>query len=149
MLLAVVSDMIIVALVTGVSGVIIAGLNSAGLYLSAKIKVAVEKAEVASTSAAIEVLEVKQVLKENTTAVDGKLSDIAKTGEAIHILVNSNMAAQMKISAVALRRNAQLTNHPDDIAAADLAEKLLQAHEHRQGLVDGKFPGREQKGSDP
>jgi len=67
-----------------------------------------------------------------------KLETIAKTAESVHILVNSSMSAQLKISAVALRRVADLTRHPDDAAAAELAEKLLAEHEAKQKLVDSK-----------
>jgi hypothetical protein len=65
-----------------------------------------------------------------------------KVGEAIHTLVNSNMGAQLKIAAVALRRLADNTTHPDDVAAAVLAEKLLHEHEIKQASVDAKVMER-------
>ncbi len=58
--------------------------------------------------------------------------------DSIHTLVNSNMGTQLKIAAVAIRRVATMTNHADDMAAADLAEKLLAEHMHKQAVVDAK-----------
>jgi hypothetical protein len=86
--------------------------------------------------AAAKVKEVKAALADSDTATANQLHDIAKTGEATHILVNSNMAAQLKISMIALKRLAELTNHPDDMAAAELAAKNYHEHEIKQAKVD-------------
>lgn len=67
-----------------------------------------------------------------------KLEAIAKVSEATHTLVNSNMGAQLKLTAVATRRLAALTNDQADLDAADLADKLLAEHEAKQAVVDSQ-----------
>jgi hypothetical protein len=64
--------------------------------------------------------------KLNTKADAAKL-----VGDATHVLVNSNMAAQLKLTAIALRRVALLTKEPEDLAAAKQADTLLREHENR------------------
>jgi len=100
---------------------------------------AAEKTEAVKKTAekaATKVEEVKQELSASTTATNGKLDEIQKVGEENHVLLNSNMGAQLKISSVALHRIADLTKHPDDIAAAELAESLLSEHVRKQAIVD-------------
>lgn len=87
--------------------------------------------------------EVKQVLAETTAIADEKLTELTKItlatqkqGEAIHTLVNSNMGIQLKISAVALRRIADMTQHTDDIKAAQVADDALAEHNKKQEIVD-------------
>lgn len=65
-----------------------------------------------------------------------ELRQIKKTGDETHILVNRNMSAQLKISANALRALARLTMDADDIAAAELAEKMMQEHEIKIRKMD-------------
>lgn len=67
-----------------------------------------------------------------------KLNAIAKTGEQVHTLVNSNMGTQLKLNAISLRRLATITNDPVDVDAAMLAEKLLKEHDAKQAAVDAK-----------
>jgi hypothetical protein len=93
---------------------------------------AAERAKVA----AVKVDEVKQDLQSTDAKQDAKLDEITKTGDAIHTLVNSAMGQQLKVAAVALRRIADITKHPDDAAAAELAEKGLREHEVKQQVVD-------------
>jgi hypothetical protein len=62
-----------------------------------------------------------------------KVKDIAVD---THTLVNSNMGAQLSISAVALRQIAFLTKDPVDVEIASKAEKLLAEHEAKQRSVD-------------
>ncbi len=97
---------------------------------------AAREAKVAAAVVAAKVELVKDALNINNKVTDKKLESITKTGEAVHVLVNSSMSAQLKISAIALRRIADMTNHPDDIAAAELAEKLLAEHLAKQEIVD-------------
>ena len=69
---------------------------------------------------------------------DRKLDKVIVTGAITHSLVNSAMGAQLKISAIALRRLANVEHNPDDIAAAELAEKALAEHEANARKVDAK-----------
>lgn len=57
-------------------------------------------------------------------------------GNAIHTLVNSNMGAQLRISAVALRQLANRSADPQEIVIAEEAERLLREHERKQAVVD-------------
>lgn len=59
-----------------------------------------------------------------------------RTVEAVHTLVNANMGAQLKISAIALRRLSIISGSNDDRAAADLADKLYDEHNVKQAVVD-------------
>ncbi len=91
--------------------------------------VKVEEVKKNTQKAAVKVEEVKETLQTTSMATSNKLEAIAKMGESIHTLVNSNMLAQLKISMVALSRVADVTNDPKDRAAAELAEKLYREHE--------------------
>lgn len=88
--------------------------------------------------AAAEAVKVREDLKVSDKATSTKLDEISKVGEKTHTLVNANMGAQLKISAVALRTIATLQRTPHTVAAAELAEKLLQEHEAKQASVDAK-----------
>ncbi len=101
-----------------------------------KAEASAKKAEKAVVSAKKEVERVKTALVESNETQAEKISDLKTTADSTHLLVNSSMAAQLKISAIALRRLADLTKNPDDIAAAELAEKNLKAHEIKQDKVD-------------
>jgi hypothetical protein len=67
-----------------------------------------------------------------------QLARLKSTTEAVHVLVNSNMGAQLRISATALRRVAKMTTDPADEKIAEQAEKLLHEHEKKQAVVDNK-----------
>jgi hypothetical protein len=101
-------------------------------------KDAAEKvSEVAATAvvAAKSVKDVASNLEASDKKQDTKL-------DAIHTLVNSNMGAQLKLTAVYAREVANLKkNSPDADAAESLAveaEKLLAEHEAKQKVVDAK-----------
>jgi len=79
---------------------------------------------------------VRVALAVATVTTDQKLAEIAKVNESVHVLVNSAMTNQLQISAVALRRLADVSQHPDDIKAARLAEEVFREHESRQEIVD-------------
>ena len=119
---------------TGYMAFKMAQLNASQKQAAVEVQAVAEKAK----EAAAEVKEVKVALKETTANTDAKLDNIAKVGEAVHTLVNSSMSAQLKISAVALRRIAEMTRHPEDDAAAQLAEKLDREHTVKQAVVDAK-----------
>jgi hypothetical protein len=110
--------------------------------LNQKQAIAAERAEVAVTKVAevaVKAQEVKKTLSESTEAITGKLDGIAKVGEATHILVNNNMAIQLRISAAALRRIARSPEaSPDDQTAAQLAEEALAEHLRKQKELDAK-----------
>lgn len=57
---------------------------------------------------------------------DKKLGSISKA-------LNNNMGHQLKISAMALRRVADLTRHKNDRLMADVAEEYLAEHEKKSG----------------
>ena len=72
----------------------------------------------------------------NTEANSEKLDGLTETNKQIHTLVNSNMGVQLEISAVFARRIAVITKDPEDLKAADLAERYLKEHQEKQGIVD-------------
>lgn len=123
--------------------IILAVLSLLGTAVSGVIAVFVAKANanaktaaIAADDAALKVDEVKEDLRENTVASAQSMADLKKVTKDVHTLVNANMGAQLKISALALRRVADLTKHQDDVAAAELAEQLLTAHNEKQAVVD-------------
>lgn len=67
-----------------------------------------------------------------------QLARLKDTTEAVHVLVNSNMGAQLRVSASALRRIFIMTKDPVDEKIAVEAENLLREHEQKQALVDSK-----------
>jgi len=101
---------------------------------------AVEAKKVARTAevAAVKVDEVAQTLQAATANTDAKLDEMQKTSVATHILVNSNMGAQLKISAVALRELADALPNAKRMEAAELAEKMLAEHIAKQAVVDSR-----------
>ena len=96
--------------------------------------------EARSRETSVKVAEVKRTLETSNEATDDKLKNLAIVAHSTHLLVNSNLNAQLKISAVALRRLAIISKDADDIAAAELAEKLLHEHEAKQKQVDAIPP---------
>lgn len=92
------------------------------------VKVALEKAQTESAKKAEEL------------SIEVKAS--RDTVDKVHVLVNSSMSVQLKVSAVALRRVASYSrasgdaNADDDDRAAALAESAYHDHEAKQQIVD-------------
>lgn len=81
---------------------------------------------------------VKDTLKTSTSESSARMGRLEKVTTDTHTLVNANMGKQLKISALALRRIADMTQHPDDDTAARLAEDALAEHEGKQAVVDAR-----------
>ncbi len=109
----------------GVMTFLLAKIQRQGAAAAIKVEEVVKKTE----EAAVKTEEVKEALLISTEAANKQLT-------SIHTLVNANMGAQLTISAVALRRVADLTKHPDDVMAAETAEGLLAEHMRKQAAVD-------------
>ncbi len=75
-------------------------------------------------------------LSKHTDATSEKLNKLAVVAELTHGLVNNAMTVQMQVAAVALRKVADMTKHPDDQTAADLQDKALNEHLSRQKPAD-------------
>lgn len=117
------------------------GSLAVALTLFGNIYLQYQQAKVETTralEAALNVKKVKEALQISDIKTNGKLNDIKETGETVHKLVNANMGAQLKISYLALKRVAELTQNEDDIAARDIAKKLLEEHEEKQRMVDAE-----------
>lgn len=135
-------SVIIPSFFTGLMTVVLA-------YLSYRTKSAVEKAGLeatkAATEASMEAQKVSDQLKVTDNAVDIKLTDLKKVTTDTHTLVNSNMEKALMISAVALRRVANMTKEGGDIKAAELAEEALAEHRKKQVKVDAAVAKREEQ----
>lgn len=59
----------------------------------------------------------------------------AKLGQ-IHALVNNDHGVSLRLTASALKRVAELTNHPDDIKAAVDAELASAVHDAKEKLAE-------------
>jgi hypothetical protein len=105
-------------------------------------RASLERADVKKTArvAADRVEEVRQTLSKESENTIIKLDELQEGSKQIHTLVNANMGAQLKISSIALRRLADLTKHPEDMAAAELADKRLLEHEAKQKDVNSQNP---------
>ncbi len=57
-----------------------------------------------------------------------------------HTLVNSAMAAQLRLHAQTARAKADITSDPADVAVADMAERMLREHEAKQATIDAQQP---------
>lgn len=104
-------------------------------------------AEVAITAegAAKLVAQVATTADEATRDTAAKLDGLALVADKTHSLVNSNMGTQLRISAVALRRIADLTNEGEDKNIADAAEALLAEHLAKQAQADARRPSVKEK----
>jgi hypothetical protein len=58
--------------------------------------------------------------------------------ERVHILVNSKMGIQLRISASLSKRLAKLTGDPEDYASAAEHERVAVDHEYKQAVVDSQ-----------
>jgi hypothetical protein len=135
-----VSDVVWQALIAAVVTLVLSAMAHRAASKAATAAKAAEgaakAAEAKADTAAVKVEEVKTTLAADKASSDAKLGGLAEVTGKIHVLTNSNMAAQLKISSVALKRVAELTKHPDDVAAFQLADKLLREHEGKQAVVD-------------
>jgi hypothetical protein len=116
---------VLTAMISGVVAVLINKLNhKADLAASHVAAVAAQ-----TGVAAARVQEVKVDLHKANGVTNEKLDEI-------HTLVNSNLERSLKISALALRRVADLTGHAGDAEAAKVAEEALAEHQRKQKVVD-------------
>lgn len=95
----------------------------------------------AGTAAKVE--GVQKTLVQSTQESTHRLDDLTavalatqKLGKKTHRMVNSAMGIQLRISALALRRLAQMTGNPEDIAAAELAEQVYAEHHAAEVVVE-------------
>ncbi len=109
-----------------------------------------ERMQRSADAAAMAVRQVKATLAEQNIVTSEKLAEntalTASTAasldsatrviDATHALVNSNAGIQLQLTAVVSRRLANLTKDPEDIKAAELAEKLFREHNTRQVTAD-------------
>ena len=58
--------------------------------------------------------------------------------DKIHILVNSRMGSQLKLTMILAKRLASITNLPEDKSLAQESERLYEEHEIKQSIVDQK-----------
>ncbi len=85
---------------------------------------------------ATEVRQVKEDLRDTNAVQSDKLDSMAKVNNATHALVNSAMGVQLKLTALALGRVADMTHSPADVRAADEAERLYEEHAAKQAAAD-------------
>jgi len=107
--------------ILGFCGVITANLFTLLKVDSAAIETAQKLDETVTTTAS--------TLKDSDANTNGKL-------DTIHKLVNSDRGAQLNISALALRRVADMSKDPKDATIAGLAESAYAEHVKRQAEVD-------------
>jgi len=127
------SDMveIIKLILAAITPILLALIPILSLYIANKQNKKLEEA-------AEKVKEVKSDLKISSDKQDEKMIVLSKVADATHILVNNNMAIQLKLNAELSRWKANETKNEADIQAADRAEQSLKEHEMKQNIVDGQ-----------
>jgi hypothetical protein len=105
-------------------------------------KLRLEQIALAKTAGA-KVEEVRQDLLESSTVTSKKLANIQLTSDKTHAFVNGNMTAQLRKHAAACRRLAYLTQDPQDVANAEMAERDLEEHLEKQSIVILRTPEKE------
>ena len=127
------SDMveIIKLILAAITPILLALIPILSLYIANKQNKKLEEA-------AEKVKEVKSDLKISSDKQDEKMIVLSKVADATHILVNNNMAIQLKLNAELSRWKANETKNKADIQAADRAEQSLKEHEMKQNIVDGQ-----------
>lgn len=100
----------------------------------------------AAAKVAKQVAEVKTSLVESDKKTDGALSDIKRTGDAVHILVNNSMSLALEAIAKLTREKADASKTKVDKAAAEDADKKYKDHLAKQARVDAgpPLPGAQQ-----
>jgi hypothetical protein len=63
-------------------------------------------------------------VRKDTAVIHQNLKENSRVGEEIHTILSKDMGVQFRLSAVALRRIAELTRFTADIQAAEEAEGL-------------------------
>ncbi len=119
------------ALIAGAVALLLAALQLLNTFaVSSASEAAAERGRQQAAAAA----DVKEDLATSTAKVDSKLDNI-------HTLVNSNMGRQLRLTATALRRVADLTSNKYDKDAAEEAETLYTEHMRKQEAVDAAGRG--------
>jgi hypothetical protein len=116
-------------------------LSAVIAYLIARLTRGQTAAAVEVRAAAVEVRQVKRTLDQTTAVQSRQLGDLADVAAATHVLVNNNMAVQLKLNAELSRWKAEQTRDPADARAAEAAERLYREHEVKQAAVDRAAPG--------
>ncbi len=120
---------------------VIAGIVTLALgWMQRRTQLAVQEIpktiETTARAAAVDVKSVKDALAAGDSRKSKKLDEIAKVGEATHVLVNSNMEAQLQVNSVLAHRVAELTNDPVDMEVARKVDKLLAEYLSKHAAVD-------------
>ena len=93
-----------------------------------------------SNRAAARAEEVKATLENSTYRQEKKMDGIAKTGEAVHVLVNSKLGSVLRSLAIVLEDKANISGSTADRIAADVAKREADEHDAKQGIVDANDP---------
>jgi len=64
------------------------------------------------------------------------LAKVKTTSDATHVLVNSRMGDQLRLSMIQAKRLWLMTKDDDDKKAFELAERLYNEHQERQNTLD-------------
>jgi hypothetical protein len=96
----------------------------------------VKSAQEAAIVAAQKVEQVKNDLELRKMAENKRLDLLATVANATHVLVNSNMAAQLALNMSVTKRLADITNDQTDIDAYEHSTKMYNNHMELQVVVD-------------
>ena len=90
------------------------------------------------TAAAVKVAEVRQEAASTKQEMAGRLNEISETGKKVETLVNNQTSILKMDRAADKARIAELTGHPDDVRAAELARQASNEHEVQQAKLDAR-----------
>jgi hypothetical protein len=99
-----------------------------------------ETTKVAAVETAKKVEAVRTDLEQARSVADEKMDGLAKVAHDTHVLVNNNMAVQLKLGMELSEFKATTTQRPEDIQAAKLARSMYEEHVKKQAIVDAR-PG--------
>lgn len=131
------SDAVWLAIIVGVAAVVKQCFDIVALAVKEHFdrkRADVVSAKVAEVATKAE--DVKKALVVSDGKTSDKLAELGTVAAATHTLVNNSMQIQLGYNAIMARRIAHMTKMPDDVAAADLADKLLAEHVSKQAVVD-------------
>ncbi len=121
------------------AAVAVIGALAAAARQKALTKIMMDSAAVAQADAQRAAAGVAQV-KTDLAASDKRTIEADRVKneklDVIHALVNSGMAAQLQLTAVAARALAEQTQDPEALLAANAAERLLREHQIKQNNAD-------------
>lgn len=137
---------IITAACVGIGGIITSVVTLILQYYRENAKIVrdqavaakVEEVAVETRKAKVEARDAKITLRDTNAATSAKLEGLATVARSTHALVNNAMSIQLRSNAALARKLAALDSSPENVAAAEEADRAYAEHQQRQAAVDAQ-----------